>query len=89
MPKVVQATRFALIAYAIGLLAVGVDRPEPRWLRVTWVDSSKAFGVLIMLAIIGHVLSGAQAKVRGQCRIREPSLTVAEPRTVAHDDPAV
>lgn len=100
MPKVVRATRIALVAYALGLLAVGVsvfldgasqvmeeynataafiiawntfkfgvwkdEEAEPRWIGAMLMDSSKAFGVLITLAIIGHVLESAQAHVQAQ-----------------------
>jgi hypothetical protein len=98
MPKVVRATRFALAAYAIGLLTVGVsatlrgtpqtieqyyatiafilacnaikfgiwkdENSEPRWLRTTCLDSSKAFGVLIALAILGNLLTNAHTSVQ-------------------------
>jgi hypothetical protein len=100
MPQVVQATRFALAAYAVGLLAVGVsvfyegtsqimqqydatasfilawnafrfgilrsEDVESPWLRDTVFDSTKAFCVLIVLAIVGHVLNSAQAAVQPQ-----------------------
>lgn len=100
MPRVVRATRFALAAYAVGLLAVGVsifskgnsqiaqqydaaasfilawnafrfgvlrdEDAESPWLRDTVLDSIKALGVLIALAIIGHVLDSAHAAVQPQ-----------------------
>lgn len=37
---------------------------KPRWLRAALTDSSKAFGILVILALIGHVLSSAQASLQ-------------------------
>jgi hypothetical protein len=98
MPRVVIATRFVLISYAIGLLTVGISvfvngtsqvieqyyatvafilawngfrfgvlkdkEAEPRWMRTTLFDSSKAIGVLIVLAIVGNILQSAHTSVQ-------------------------
>jgi hypothetical protein len=100
MPEVVAATRVSLIAYAVGLIAVGasitvsggsqtveqynaaaafivswntfrfgvwqVEAKESSWIRTTCIDSGKAFGVLVALALIGNMLSDLKKSVRPQ-----------------------
>lgn len=40
------------------------ETSKPNWLRETFMDSSKAFGALVVLALIGHFLSSVQASVQ-------------------------
>jgi hypothetical protein len=37
---------------------------KPRWLRAALIDSSKAFGVLVILALIGNVLASVHASLQ-------------------------
>ena len=42
------------------------EHTKPHWLRATLADSSKAFGVLVALAVIGNILSGLHAAVQAR-----------------------
>lgn len=100
MPRVIIATRTSLIAYVIGLIAVGAsitvsggsqtmeqynaaaafiiswnsfrfgvwkdEAKESRWIHTTCIDSGKAFGVLVALALSGNTLSDLKKSVRPQ-----------------------
>lgn len=59
------ATAAFIIAWEAFRFGVWNDEEsKPRWLRATLTDTSKVFGALIILALIGHVLNGAQASLQ-------------------------
>jgi hypothetical protein len=42
------------------------EHTKPRWLRASLADSSKAFGALVALAVIGNILSGVHAALQAR-----------------------
>lgn len=60
-----MATIAFIISWEIFRFGVWNDEEsKPRWLRAALTDSSKAFGVLVILALIGNFLSSAHASLQ-------------------------